>query len=112
MLSSGVMMAMKPASVAAETVDVCLRDPSQAAAALKYFDRVSRHGTREFSRFNHHKTNPTMRDLFMGPRNFLRMKEALLGLLAGDIYGDTPIWASLRAFKTVYYIGSLFNIRR
>ncbi|HEY6922481.1 MAG TPA: hypothetical protein VI653_03350, partial [Steroidobacteraceae bacterium] len=57
-------------------------------------------------------TNPTMRDLFMGPRNLLRMKEALLGLLAGDIYGDTPIWGSLRAFKAVYYIGSLLNLRR
>ena len=32
-------------------------------------------------------TNPTMRDLFMHPRNPLRVKEALLSLLAGDIYG-------------------------
>jgi flavin-dependent dehydrogenase len=112
MFSSGVMMAMTTASVGAETVDVCLRDPARAAAALKHFDRVSRHGTREFSWFIHRITNPTMRDLFMGPRNLLRMKEALLGLLAGDIYGDTPLWGSLRAFKAVYYIGSVINLRR
>jgi len=42
----------------------------------------------------------------------LRMKEALLGLLAGDIYSRTPIWMSLRAFKAVYYIVSLANLRR
>jgi flavin-dependent dehydrogenase len=112
MFSSGVMMAMTTASVGAETVDVCLRNPAKGSSALKHFDRISRHGTREFSWFIHRITNPTMRDLFMGPRNFLRMKEALLGLLAGDIYGDTPIWASLRAFKAVYYIGSLANLRR
>lgn len=112
MFSSGVMMAMTTAAAAAETVDSCLREPERAATALKRFDRVSRHGTREFSWFIHRITNPTMRDLFMGPRNLLRMKEALLGLLAGDIYGDTPLWASLRAFKAVYYIGSVVHLKR
>ena len=112
MFSSGVMMAMTTAASAAEAVDICLREPARAASALKSFDRVSRHGTKEFSWFIHRVTNPTMRDLFMGPRNVLRMKEALLGLLAGDIYGNTPIWSSLRAFKAVYYIVSFLNLRR
>jgi hypothetical protein len=40
------------------------------------------------------------------------MKEALLALLAGDIYGNTPIWSSLRAFKAVYYIVSFANLKR
>jgi flavin-dependent dehydrogenase len=112
MFSSGVMMAMTTAATAAETVDTCLREPAGAASALKHFERVSKHGTREFSWFIHRITNPTMRDLFMGPRNYLRMKEALLGLLAGDIYGNTPIWSSLRAFKAIYYIVSVAHLRR
>ena len=107
MFSSGVMMAMTTAVTAAETVDTCLKEPARAAAALRHFDRVSKHGPKEFSWFIHRVTNPAMRDLFMGPRNILRMKEALLGLLAGDIYGKTPIWSSLRAFKAVYYIVSV-----
>jgi flavin-dependent dehydrogenase len=45
----------------------CLKEPSRAAAALKHFDAVSRHGPKEFSWFIHRVTNPTMRDLFMGP---------------------------------------------
>jgi hypothetical protein len=56
-------------------------------------------------------TRPAMQSLFMGPRNVLRMKEALLSLLAGDIFGTTPIWASLRAFKLLYYIVSFTHPR-
>ena len=112
MFSSGVMMAMTTAVGAAEAVDSCLKEPARTAAAFKHFDRLSRHGPKEFSWFIHRVTNPTMRDLFMGPRNLLRMKEALLGLLAGDIYGKTPLWTSLRAFKTVYYIVSFANLKR
>jgi hypothetical protein len=40
------------------------------------------------------------------------MKEALLGFLAGDIFGNTPLWASLRAFKLVYYLIALKNLKR
>ncbi len=40
------------------------------------------------------------------------MKEALLSLLAGDIFGRTPIWAALRAFKGLYYALSLVHLPR
>ncbi len=53
-----------------------------------------------------------MRELFLGPRNVLRMQEALLSLLAGDIFGRTPIWASLRAFKSLYYVLCAANLHR
>ena len=71
-----------------------------------------RHGPREFSWFIHRMTNPMMRELFMHPRNPLRMQEAVLSLLAGDIYGKTPIWTSLALFKAVYYISSLASLPR
>ena len=45
-----------------------------------------------------------MREMFLGPRNVLRMEEALLSLLAGDIFGRTPIWGRLRLFKALYYV--------
>jgi flavin-dependent dehydrogenase len=112
MFSSGVLMAMVNGAAAAEALDTCLRKPQQAAAALREFDRVARHGPREYSWFIYRITNPTMRDLFMAPRNDFRMKEAMLGLLAGDIYGSTPIWNSLRAFKAVYYVFSTLNLTR
>lgn len=71
-----------------------------------------RRGPREFSWFIQRMTNPMMRELFMHPQNPMRMQEAVLSLLAGDIYGKTPIWGSLALFKAVYYMGSLFTLPR
>lgn len=110
--SSGVMLAMNSGIAAADTIDRMVRHPAQSRAALRAFERLMRHGPKEFSWFIYRVTNPTMRELFLGPRNVLRMKEALLSVLAGDIFGRTPIWASLRAFKLLYYTICLFNPRR
>ena len=110
--SSGVMLAMQGGFVGAETVDTCLREPAKAAAALAHFDRQVRKGPKEFSWFIYRVTNPTMRDLFMAPRNDWRVKEALLSMLAGDIFGKTPIWRSLRILKGIFYISSALNLKR
>jgi hypothetical protein len=110
--SSGVMLAMQSAFVGADTVDICLRHPEQAASALKKFDQSARSGPKAFSWFIYRMTNPTMRDMFMGPRNIFRTKEAVLSVLAGDIFGKTPIGPSIVFFKTLYYLGSIFNLRR
>ena len=56
--------------------------------------------------------NPAMRDMFMGPRNIFRVKEALLSVLAGDVFGTTPIRGRLLVFKGLYYATSLLNFRR
>lgn len=82
------------------------------AAALKRFDKTMRVGPKQFSWFIYRVTNPTMRDLFMGPRNLFRMQEALLSVLAGDVFGKTRIWPHLLAFKGLYYGMSLLNFRR
>jgi 2-polyprenyl-6-methoxyphenol hydroxylase-like FAD-dependent oxidoreductase len=107
--SSGVMLAMNSAFVGADAVDACLRTPARARAALRAFDRSMRRGPREFSWFIYRVTTPTMRELLLAPRNLLRMKEALMSVLAGDIYGTTPIWKSVRAFKMTYGVFSLLH---
>jgi hypothetical protein len=71
-----------------------------------------RHGPKQLSWFIYRVTNPTMRELFLGPRNVLRMEEALLSVLAGDIFGRTPIWTSLRLLKGLYYVISFANLGR
>jgi flavin-dependent dehydrogenase len=110
--SSGVMLAMQGGFVGAETVDTCLREPAKAAAALARFDQQVRLGPKEFSWFIYRVTNPTMRDLFMAPSNIWRVKEALLSMLAGDIFGKTPIWRSLAVLKGIFYIASALNFKR
>ena len=110
--SSGVMLAMQGGFEGAEAVDVCLREPARAAAALARFDKRVRKGPKEFSWFIYRVTNPTMRDMFMAPSNIWRVKEALLSMLAGDIFGKTPIWRSIAALKGIFYIASALNFKR
>jgi flavin-dependent dehydrogenase len=107
--SSGVMLAMHSAFAGAAAVDACLRTPARARSALRAFDRSIRRGPREFSWFIYRVSSPTMRELLLAPRNLLRMKEALMSVLAGDIFGATPIWKSVRAFKLTYGIFALLH---
>lgn len=110
--SSGVWLAMNGAAVGADAIDTCLRHPTRARQALREFDRVMRRGPRVFSWFIYRITSPTMRDLFMNPRDLLGVKRAVLSVLAGDIFLKTPIWNSLRMFKAIYLLTSALNLRR
>ena len=110
--SSGVLLAMNSGVIGAEAIDTCLSRPAEAAAALRRFDRLMRHGPKEFSWFIYRVTNPIMRDFFMYPKNIFRVKEALLSVLAGDIFGSTPIWRSIRAFKFLYYFANIIQPKR
>ena len=110
--SSGVMLAMQSAFVGADTVDTCLRHPQQAAAALIKFDHSMRIGPKAFSWFIYRVTNPTLRNMFMYPRNIFRVREALLSILAGDVFGKTPLQGPILVFKGLYYAASLLKFRR
>jgi flavin-dependent dehydrogenase len=110
--SSGVYLAMHSAFEGAEVVATCLDRPADGAAARRRFEAGMRKGPREFSWFIFRVTLPTIREFFMYPRNPLRMKEAVLSLLAGDVYGSSPIRGSLLALKAMYYLVSLTHPRR
>jgi hypothetical protein len=106
------MLAMNSAFQGAEVVDASLRDPARAPALLRSFERSVRSGVDQFSWFIYRMTHPSIRDMFMGPSNKLRMQEAVLSLLAGDLFRSTPIHWSLRAFKSTYYFLNLLHPRR
>src|ERR1700712_3721760 len=108
--SSGVFFAMQSAFDGVAAVESALDRPREYATARAHFDKRLRHGPREFSWFIFRVTNPTMREFFMAPGNPMRVKEALLSLLAGDIYGTTPIWRSARILKALYYLVSIGNL--
>ncbi len=110
--SSGVFLAMQSAFAGVDVVEARLERPQAAPAARRTFDRTMRHGPREFSWFIFRVTNPTMREFFMDPGNPFRVKEALISLLAGDIYGKTPIWRSIFVMKVLYYLVSIGNMGR
>jgi hypothetical protein len=62
-----------------------------------------KHGPKMFSWFIYRITSPAIRRLFMAPRNVWRMQEALLSILAGDLFRDTPIGPRFWGFKVTYY---------
>ena len=112
MFSTGVYLAMNSAFTGAEVVTTCLDQPAEAAKARATFERTMRKGPSVYSWSIFRVTNPTIRDMFMHPKNMFRVKEALMSMLAGDIFGKTPIWGALRMFKAIYYAISLGNFRR
>ncbi|WP_326542461.1 NAD(P)/FAD-dependent oxidoreductase [Pseudorhodoferax sp.] len=107
MFSSGVYLAMHSAFDGAALVAKALDAPAAYPAACQAFEAMMRKGPREYSWFIYRVTNPTIREMFMYPANPFRVKEALMSLLAGDIYGKTPLWGALRMFKAIYYMISL-----
>lgn len=110
--SSGVYLAMAGAFFAADTVETVLKTPARAADALAEYDRRVRHGLGEFSWFVYRMTTPSIRDLFMDPKNVLRVEEALLSLLAGDVWRNPAIPRRLRVFKAIYYVFNVLHPRR
>ena len=55
--------------------------------------------SRAFTWFIYRIHQPAMRNLFMNPRNILRLQEAVLAMLSGDVFGSSPVHARLTIFK-------------
>jgi flavin-dependent dehydrogenase len=106
--STGVYIAMKSAFLGADVVTASLRRPAaEAERARRRFEREVHDALARFSWYIYRVNTPAMRDLFMAPRNFFRMQEALLALLSGDAFGRSPIHFRLRLFKAVFHIKSI-----
>jgi len=113
--SSGVFLGMNSAERGAEMIDEMLRKDDVSVAGnrgmLQEFDRTIRKGLKTFSWFIYRITTPAMRQMFMHPRDFFRMKRGIMSLLAADVFSKTPIGLPLNAFKFFYYVTSLVHLR-
>ncbi len=108
MFSSGVFLAMNSAFESAAGVDLWLKGETRAAEKqFRHFEKVMKHGPKMFSWFIYRITSPAIRKIFMQPRNVWRMQEALLSILAGDLFRDTPVGPRLWGFKFIYYSSCL-----
>jgi flavin-dependent dehydrogenase len=104
MFSSGVYLAMNSGFEAATAADLWLRgEAKEAEKAFRHYEKVMKRGPKMFSWFIYRITSPAIRRLFMAPRNIWRMQEALLSILAGDLFRDTPIGPRFWGFKVTYY---------
>ena len=109
--SSGVLLGMNGAMNAADVVDGILKDPASANKRLKRFEKIIKHGLTTFSWFIYRITQPTMRNMFMGPRNWFRTEEGIMSLLSGDLFSKTKIRFPLMMFKIIYFIAYLLDWR-
>lgn len=102
--STGVHLALAGSFRGAEAVDAALREPRRAAAHLRAYERQIRNALGTFSWFIYRITTPAMRDLIMHPRNILGVEQAIVSLLAGDLFGKTRLAPRLWLFRAFYYL--------
>ena len=107
MFSSGVYLAMNSAEKCAPAIDAALRDPSREAALMRALERCLTRGLDEFKWFIYRFTSPTMKRLFASPRNVLQVEQAVVSMLAGDVYDARPVIWRLRLFRLIYAITTL-----
>ena len=86
--------------------------PADLPAARKSVEKQMRIGPRDYSWFVYRVTNPTIRDMFMHPKNLFKAKQGLMSLLAADTRHGPDYRRSLFMFKAIYYFVSLINLRR
>ncbi len=110
--SSGVYLAMHNATLAVDAVDSCLREGRTATAALRHFEKRVLRGMRTLSWFIYRFTTPALHDLFMAPRNILRMEQAVLSVLSGDVFRKNGLAGPILLFKGVYYIAAAASFAR
>jgi flavin-dependent dehydrogenase len=109
--STGVFLAMHSAELAAEVVAGALANPARERALQRRYEREVRKGLAALSWFIFRFTTPAMTYLFRNPRNVLRVEEAMISLLAGDVFRDGGVRWRLRIFKLLYLITSLGRLR-
>lgn len=112
MFSSGVFLAMHGAEKAADMVDAALREPAREAALQRALRRHIDAGTDEFKWFIYRFTSPAMRHLFANPKNVFQVENAVVAMLAGDVFDNPRVRRRLRVFRALYAVASLAMLPR
>jgi hypothetical protein len=91
-------------------VDRWLDDrPRAYRLALARYRRDTDRAIRTFSWFIYRFTSPVMRDRFSTPRNILGAEQAVISMLAGDVYRTGLVRLKLAVFQALYGIGVLLR---
>ena len=107
MFSSGVFLAMHGAEQGVDAVDAALREPAREPALMRALARRFEAGLDEFKWFIYRVTAPPMKHLFADPRDILQVEQAVVSLLAGDVFDARPVLWRLRVFRLIYAVFAL-----
>jgi flavin-dependent dehydrogenase len=102
--SSGVHLALTSAIHSVDVIEATLNGNPKLPGIQKEYERKSKRGLKTLSWFIYRMTQPALRNLFMAPRNVFGIEEAVLSMLAGDLYRKNTIDFPLFLFKVLYYI--------
>jgi flavin-dependent dehydrogenase len=105
--SSGVYLAMHGAERAAAVVDGALHAPAAERTLQRNYQREIVRGLKTLSWFIYRFTSPAMRKLFADPRNNWKLEQAMISMLAGDVFRDNGVQWRLRVFKLIYWLTAL-----
>ncbi len=110
--SSGVYLAMSSAEDAAVMVDTALSNPKVEATLQRRLERRYRTAMRRFSFFIYRFNNPVMAQMFRSPRNIWQLEQAVISMLAGDLFDRPSVLRRLRMFKVIYALSALAALPR
>lgn len=105
--SSGVYLGMNSGEHAASVVDGALRDPASETALQRAMEKRLKRGLKHFSWFIYRFTTPVMQRLFAQPRNDFQIEQAVISMLAGDVFDNRPVLRRLRLFRLIYAFNAL-----
>jgi len=105
--SSGVYLGMNSGENAAAVVDGALRDPASEARLQQAMERRLKRGLKHFSWFIYRFTTPVMQRLFANPRNDFQVEQAVISMLAGDVFDNRAVLRRLRLFRMIYAFNAL-----
>ena len=109
--SSGVHLALHSGIRGADVVDAYLHGHAQAGQKARQFEGAVRQGLKTYSWFICRFTQPAFRNLFMAPKNTFRIQEAVLSVLAGDVFGKTPTRRPIFLFKFFYFLFAMLDLK-
>ncbi|MFD0738717.1 NAD(P)/FAD-dependent oxidoreductase [Lysobacter koreensis] len=105
--SSGVYLGMNSAEQAAQVVDGALRDGAREAPLQRAMERRLKRGLKHFQWFIYRFNTPVMRQLFNSPRNDWQVEQAVISMLAGDVFDNRAVLRRLRLFRLIYTVTAL-----
>lgn len=110
--SSGVYLAMHGAERGVPVAEAWLSgNRRHYKRACKEYQREIQRGISNFSWFIYRFTTPVMRNLMSNPRNVLQVVQAVISMLAGDVFENRNVRRRLLVFKTIYAVSWLINWR-
>jgi flavin-dependent dehydrogenase len=105
--SSGVYLGMNSAEQAADVVDGTLREPARERRLQRAMETRLRRGLRHFQWFIYRFTTPVMGQLFSHPRNTWQVEQAVISMLAGDVFDNPAVLRRLRLFRAIYALTAI-----